>query len=252
MPSTTRKRRNPRKRAASSRYQPDLSSNAPKKSASAKPTPKKPANKPDGPIVYPMNLAGPLRRLYAFIIDLGLIFMVIYTVAPVAGGAMFSKEAAAPDLLFFFGYFVIPTTIWGRTPGKWVAGIVVVDSDGRTPGPAAIPREMIGKFVSYIAGTIGIVWLVFDPKRQGWHDKIAGTYVVDNPYSGGPKFLRDFFNLGAKSNSDDPANDEVPGKKADQKPDQNFDQEIESDSSDDDLQRNPVKQNPTSEKSRKP
>ena len=157
-----------------------------------------------------MNLAGPLRRLYAFAIDLGLIFMVIYSVAPIAGGAMFSKEAAPQDLVFFFGYFVIPTVIWGRTPGKWVAGIVVVDSDGRTPGPAAIPREMIGKFVSYIAGTIGIAWLVFDPRRQGWHDKIAGTFVVDNPYSGGPKFMKDFFNLGAKTDDDEeaPADDE--------------------------------------------
>ncbi len=165
---------------------------------------------------------------------------------------MFSREAAPQDLFFFFGYFVIPTTIWGRTPGKWVAGIVVVDSGGRTPGPAAIPREMIGKFVSFLAGTIGIVWLVFDPKRQGWHDKIAGTFVVNNPYSGGPKFLRNFLNLGAKSDSDEAMNDEMADKKADQKAGQNFDQEIESDSSGDNLQRNPVKQNPTSEKSRKP
>ena len=112
---------------------------------------------------------------------------------------MFSRQAAVPDILFFFGYFVIPTTIWGRTPGKWVAGIVVVDSDGRTPGPAAIPREMIGKFIAYISAALGIVWLVFDPKRQGWHDKIAGTYVVDNPYSGGPQFIRDFLKLGEKS-----------------------------------------------------
>ena len=159
--------------------------------------------KPDGPVVYPMNFAGPLRRLYAFLIDVGLIFLVIYTVAPVSGTAMFNSEAAPQDLLFFFGYFVIPTTIWGRTPGKWVAGIVVVDSDGRTPGPAAIPREMIGRFISAMAVGIGLAWMVFDPKRQGWHDKIAGTFVVDNPYSGGPKFMRDFFKLGAKTKDED-------------------------------------------------
>ncbi|MCH2515179.1 MAG: RDD family protein [Dehalococcoidia bacterium] len=159
--------------------------------------------KTDGPVVYPMNFAGPLRRLYAFLIDVGLIFLVIYTVAPVSGTAMFNSEAAPQDLLFFFGYFVIPTTIWGRTPGKWVAGIVVVDSDGRTPGPAAIPREMIGRFISAMAVGIGLAWMVFDPKRQGWHDKIAGTFVVDNPYSGGPKFMRDFFKLGAKTKDED-------------------------------------------------
>ncbi len=193
-----RKRHNPRNRPTSSRYRPDLKSEDQKTSGSDK-NAQKPEKKPDGPVVYPMNYAGPLRRLYAFLIDVGMIFLVIYTVAPVSGTAMFNADAAPQDLFFFFGYFVIPTTIWGRTPGKWVAGIVVVGSDGRTPGPAAIPREMIGRFISAIAVGIGLAWIVFDPKRQGWHDKIAGTYVVDNPYSGGPKFMRDFFKLGAKT-----------------------------------------------------
>ena len=164
-----------------------------------------------------MNFAGPLRRLYAFLIDVGLIFLVIYTVAPVSGTAMFNSEAAPQDLLFFFGYFVIPTTIWGRTPGKWVAGIGVVDSDGRTPGPAAIPREMIGRFISAMAVGIGLAWMVFDPKRQGWHDKIAGTFVVDNPYSGGPKFMQDFFKLGAKTKDED----QEPVSSSDQQQDPN-------------------------------
>ena len=186
MSSANKKQRNPRKRTVNSQKR-GLQNNQKQESAQ------------DRPDTFPMHYAGPLRRLYAFMIDLGLLMMVIFTIAPVSGDAMFSRQAAVPDILFFFGYFVIPTTIWGRTPGKWVAGIVVVDSDGRTPGPAAIPREMIGKFIAYISAALGIVWLVFDPKRQGWHDKIAGTYVVDNPYSGGPQFIRDFLKLGEKS-----------------------------------------------------
>ena len=43
---------------------------------------------------------------------------------------------------------------------------------------------------------------MFDPKRQGWHDKIAGTYVVENPYSGGPQFMKDFFKTGKKKKDD--------------------------------------------------
>ena len=27
--------------------------------------------------------------------------------------------------------------------------------------------------------SLGFLWIVFDQKRQGWHDKIAGTYVVE-------------------------------------------------------------------------
>lgn len=198
MPSTSKKRRNPRQQAASSRYQPELQSKADKK-AQAEKTPEK----PKGPVIYPMNYARPMSRLYAFTIDLGLLMMIIYTVAPQAGGAIFSNESVAPNLVFILGYFIIPTIIWGRTPGKWVAGIVVVDSDGRTPGPAAIPREMIGKLVSFLAAGVGIIWLIFDPKKQGWHDKIAGTYVVENPYSGGPQFMRDFFKTGPKKKAGD-------------------------------------------------
>ena len=197
MPSGTKKRRNPRQHASTSQYKADLQSKSDKKEES-----KKRPEKPDAPTIYPMVFAGPMTRLYAFTIDLGLLMMIIYTVAPRAGGAIFSNESVAPNIVFLLGYFILPTIIWGRTPGKWVAGIVVVDSDGRTPGPAAIPREMIGKLVSFLAAGIGIIWLIFDPKRQGWHDKIAGTYVVYNPYSGGPKFMKDFFKIGTKTNDD--------------------------------------------------
>ncbi len=197
MPSATKKRRNPRQRTSASKSTAkDQSPNDKKASKKKKP------EKPKGPTIYPMVYAGPMRRLYAFTIDFGLIMMIIYAVAPAAGGALFSEEAAPQDLIFFLGYFIIPTIIWGRTPGKWVAGIVVVDSDGRTPGPAAIPREMIGKLVSYLAAGIGLLWIIPDPKRQGWHDKIAGTFVVDNPYSGGPQFMKDFFKLGEKKDDD--------------------------------------------------
>ena len=61
---------------------------------------------------------------------------------------------------------------------------------------------------AYLAAGIGIFWLMLDPKRQGWHDKIAGTYVVDNPYSGGPQFMKDFFKIGEKK----------PRGKSDKKP----------------------------------
>lgn len=207
MPSTAKKRRNPRQRSTTPRVKAEQQSNTDKKADSSKKS-----EKPDGPTIYPMIFAGPMRRLYAFTIDIGLIMMVIYTVAPAAGGAIFSNESVAPNLVFLFGYFIIPTIIWGRTPGKWVAGIVVVDSDGRTPGPAAIPREMIGKLVSFLAAGIGILWLIPDKKHQGWHDKIAGTFVVDNPYSGGPQFMKDFFKIGEKKvevSPDSPVSDEI-------------------------------------------
>ena len=221
MPSGTKNRRNPRQRSSTTKYKADLQSKTDKKEESQK----KP-EKPDGPTIYPMAFASPMTRLYAFTIDLGLLMMIIYTVAPRARGTIFSNESVAANLVFLLGYFIIPTIIWGRTPGKWVAGIVVVDSDGRTPGPAAIPREMIGKLVSFLAAGVGIIWLIFDPKRQGWHDKIAGTYVVYNPYSGGPQFMKDFFKIGAKKDDDKSKSDDEDKEESDSEPDS----ETESDS----------------------
>jgi uncharacterized RDD family membrane protein YckC len=189
MARTSRKKQNQRRRRSDSRQAQDqkpASQNQDEKSTKT----------------YPMVLAGPIKRLYAFTIDLGIIMMAIYTIAPISGGRLFSDESAIPNILFIFGYFVLPTTIWGRTAGKWVAGVVVVDPEGRTPGPAAIPREMIGKFVSFVSFGIGLIWLVFDSNSQAWHDKIAGTYVVENPDSGGPQFMRDFFKLGSKTYGD--------------------------------------------------
>ena len=144
-------------------------------------------------VSIPRNLAHPLRRLYAFAIDAGLWLAVVYLVAPISGGALFSPTAAVIDVFVFFAYFVLLTGIFGRTLGKWVAGIRVVDSDGNTPGVAlAIPREMAGRFVAVVVVGVGLIWIVFDPKHQGWHDKMAGTYVV-NDGAAGPSFLSRFF-----------------------------------------------------------
>ncbi len=151
-------------------------------------------NDVDGSIASSLDLAHPLRRLYAFLVDIGILMMAIFLIAPVAGGRVFSSEAAILDVFIFLAYFVIPTGLFGKTPGKWVAGISVVDDKGMKPGVAiAIPREMVGRFVSTIAVGAGLVWILFDPQRQGWHDKIAGTYVINAPNSGGPGFISRFF-----------------------------------------------------------
>ena len=139
-----------------------------------------------------LEIAGLISRLYAFMIDLGLIFIIIYTFGPISGNKLFHEDAATQDILVLFGYFVIPTIIWGRTPGKWVAGIIVVMKDGTPAGPASIPREMVGKFVSYISFGVGILWIILDKENQGWHDKIAGTYVVKSDHKSRLPFFLNF------------------------------------------------------------
>ena len=36
----------------------------------------------------------------------------------------------------------------------------------------------VGFILSCIVIFIGVIWVAFDANKQGWHDKIAGTYVV--------------------------------------------------------------------------
>lgn len=67
----------------------------------------------------------------------------------------------------------------GRTLGKMAVGTKVVNEDGIAPSLlTALVREVIGKFVSAIVLMLGYIWILFDPKFQGWHDKIASTYVI--------------------------------------------------------------------------
>ncbi len=139
--------------------------------------------------VYDKNLARPLTRLYAWTIDAGIIVLLVLVLSRVTHGVFFSADAAAQDILLFVGYFVLPTGIWGRTIGKWVAGIVVVGEDGKTPGVGtAIGRELAYRVISVAAAGVGLIWIFFDKENRGWHDKLAGTWVVYVPDSPAPLF----------------------------------------------------------------
>ncbi len=40
----------------------------------------------------------------------------------------------------------------------------------------------MGRYLGYFASTIplclGFLWIAFDKRKQGWHDKLAGTVVI--------------------------------------------------------------------------
>jgi uncharacterized RDD family membrane protein YckC len=60
-----------------------------------------------------------------------------------------------------------------------VLGLRVVDATTGQPisfGKAAI--RWLGLFISFLVCLIGVIWVAFDARKQGWMDKIAGTVVV--------------------------------------------------------------------------
>lgn len=75
---------------------------------------------------------------------------------------------------------VIAFWLWaGATPGKLAMSARVVDAD---TGEALRPGQAVLRYVGYILSAIplgvGFLWIGLDRKKQGWHDKIAGTVVI--------------------------------------------------------------------------
>jgi uncharacterized RDD family membrane protein YckC len=65
------------------------------------------------------------------------------------------------------------------TPGKMLLGMRIVDA--RTGGPLSA-GQAIGRYLGYylciFSLFLGFIWVAFDARKQGWHDKLAGTVVV--------------------------------------------------------------------------
>jgi len=75
-------------------------------------------------------------------------------------------------------YFVGCWASGGRTLGYRVAGLRLVRSDGRMPTLGTCLIRFIGAVCSLTPLPLGYLWMVCDPNRQAWHDKLADTMVV--------------------------------------------------------------------------
>jgi uncharacterized RDD family membrane protein YckC len=139
-------------------------------------------------------------RLVAYIID-GIIVAVVMTagalvaVGPVVvvygsdGSGTGSGLAALATIalfllttlvgLLYFPWFWVRS---GRTPGMRLFHLRVVrDRDGGPISWGTALLRLIGYWVSAFVFYIGFVWILFDERRRGWHDLIAGTVVIEEP-----------------------------------------------------------------------
>ncbi len=62
--------------------------------------------------------------------------------------------------------------------GKHLMGIKVVDEFGNKLSVKKSILRNLSKILSYLAVFVGFLWIIFDKKKQAWHDKINKTYVV--------------------------------------------------------------------------
>ena len=123
--------------------------------------------------------AGWWTRFFAILIDsIGLGIVTGILVSILYGGDTTTSSGLQTLLgVLYFTYF------WssygkGQTVGMRALKIKVVKTDGSQLDLVGAFLRYIGLFISCLALFIGVIWAAFDANKQGWHDKIASTYVV--------------------------------------------------------------------------
>jgi len=126
------------------------------------------------------NKAGFWVRTFAYVIDAVGIGVVSSIIGSLIGGGPADTTSNGLSLVIGLAYFCY---FWsaqggGQTLGMRVLNLKVVRTDGSALTITQALIRYVGLFVSFICLFIGVIWVAFDADKQGWHDKIAGTYVL--------------------------------------------------------------------------
>lgn len=132
------------------------------------------------------TLATPGRRLGAYFLEFGVLFIALLLVAlfeSAASGGVEAGGSAGPVLagLVLLGYVIWALVLFtkGQTPGKQLLKLRVIRENGQRAGfGTMLLRELIGKLISAFIFMLGFIWILIDKDNQGWHDKLASTFVV--------------------------------------------------------------------------
>lgn len=110
-------------------------------------------------------------RVGAYLLD-GLIILAIQIIL---GLLRLSGLGILVGIIYFIYFW---TQKNGQTLGDKVLGIRVVREDGKPIDITTGVIRYIGYIVSSLVIGLGFLWVIWDAKKQGWHDKIASTIVV--------------------------------------------------------------------------
>ncbi len=145
------------------------------------------------------HCAGFVSRLSAFVIDVLLVTATLSVASwfVVTVGTLFRLDdlfgtilgrstlisvgtilVSLVGTLFVVGYPAFFWVLTGQTPGMILLGLRVVATDGGRVSFWRAVRRLIGYVLAALPLFIGFLWVLVDDRRQGWHDKVAGTYVV--------------------------------------------------------------------------
>ena len=131
--------------------------------------------------------AGFWIRFGAMLIDLVVMIIVLYIPLTIIYGEEYWIREQ-----FIYGFwdvilgYIVPivVTIWfwlrySGTPGKMATRLRIVDA---ATGNKMTTGQAIGRYFAYTIAILplclGLIWVGIDKKKQGWHDKLAGTVVI--------------------------------------------------------------------------
>lgn len=123
-----------------------------------------------------MKYTGFFKRLCAYLLD----SIITYVPFVFVFGLKESYDSFAwgTYIALWTAYFVWMTGTYGATIGKMVMRIKVTKENGAKLNYSdALVRE-IASYLSLIVFCLGFFNIIWDKKKQGWHDKIAKTVVV--------------------------------------------------------------------------
>ena len=118
-------------------------------------------------------------RLVAWLID-GVVLSVIWSLIARMPFLPFGKEGwESLNLLVGALYSILFWVHWnGKTAGKKIMKIKVVTEKGKGLDYQTAVIRYLGYLLSAIVLLLGYLWVIWDDKKQAWHDKLAKTYVV--------------------------------------------------------------------------
>jgi len=137
------------------------------------------------------------RRTIAYCIDKMILYLLslILFIAAVALSHIFFSSGATDNMpamfrkafyLSFYATTIVLNMLYftyfhgtvGQTPGKKMLGLKVIQTSGAPMTLGIAFLRWVGYLVSGIVFYLGFIWVGIDVRKQGWHDKIAGTYVT--------------------------------------------------------------------------
>ncbi len=136
-----------------------------------------------------IEYAGFWIRVMAVLIDSVIVMIITLPITTAIYGEVpkdgYTYLQGGWDLVINYLFPAVAVIIFwmykSATPGKLLTKLTIVDAKtGGKPSVGQFIARYLGYFVSIIPFCAGLIWVAFDKRKQGWHDKMAGTLVIKN------------------------------------------------------------------------